>query len=120
MIAYLWVFIGGGLGSICRFGISQMVDSSNTSFPWGTFFANAISCIILGYLLGIMLKEPHSTMWRLLLTTGFCGGFSTFSTFSGETLLLFQNGQHVYAMLNIAGSISIGLCCIFIGLKIVG
>jgi CrcB protein len=118
MIAYLWVFIGGGLGSICRFGVSQMVESSNSSFPWATLVANATSCIILGYLMGIMLKAPPSTMWRLLLTTGFCGGFSTFSTFSAETLLLFQTGQHVNALLNIAGSLVIGLIGIFIGLKI--
>jgi CrcB protein len=120
MIAYLWVFIGGGLGSMCRFGISQIFSSSNSAFPWGTFVANAISCIVLGYLLGIMLKEPLSPMWKLLLATGFCGGFSTFSTFSGDTLLLFQSGQHTYAMLNIAGSILMGLLCIFIGLKLAG
>lgn len=118
MTAFFWVFLGGGLGSICRFGVSQIVNSS--SFPWATFVANAVSCIILGLLLAIQFKSPMNPAWRLLLTTGFCGGFSTFSTFSAETFALMQNGQALYAFLNIAGSILMGLLCVFVGFKMGG
>lgn len=118
MLGYFWVFLGGGLGSICRFAIAQVFSSSSSLFPWATFVANAISCIILGILIGIQLKNPMLPSWRLLLSTGFCGGFSTFSTFSSESLLLFQEGQVEIAFWNIAASIIMGLICVYIGLKL--
>ena len=71
MSSLFYVFIGGGLGSLCRYGIGQAWDSSH--FYLGTFLANVISCLILGFLIGMssesLLKSPH----RLLLMTGFCG-----------------------------------------------
>ncbi len=120
MLNFFWVFLGGGLGSICRYGISKVMAANQFDFPFATLLANIISCLILGYLFGIALKSGLSDQAKLLWMTGFCGGFSTFSTFSLETFVLFESSQIGYALLNITGSLGICLLAIFIGIKISG
>ncbi len=115
----LWVFVGGGLGSICRYAVARGLDSSGFLFPMATFLTNGISCVILGILLGLSLRDGFEHHHRLLLITGFCGGFSTFSTFSAETLQLFQSGHHLHALANIFLSLIVCLVCIYLGLKII-
>ncbi len=119
MQSYLLVFLGGGLGSICRYGIAHFLEQQQYHFPWATFCANILSCILLGVLVGLSTRGGFPTPAKFLLMTGFCGGFSTFSTFTNETYQLLQNGDIAYAMANIAGSILLGLFCIFVGLKLV-
>jgi len=120
MSTYFWVFIGGGLGSMCRYGISHALSNYELDFPWATFLANALACIVLGILVGLSLNgQIPDARYRLMLITGFCGGFSTFSTFSNETFILFQSGEYTYAMANILGSLLVCLGCIFMGLKLV-
>lgn len=115
---FILVFIGGGLGSICRYGISVLLKNQGYIFPWATFLANALSCIVLGFLVGWTLKNGNqSDIQKYLLMTGFCGGFSTFSTFTNETFQLFQSGNLMYAFGNILLSLVICLGCIFIGVK---
>jgi len=116
MQAFLFVFVGGGLGALCRYGISRIFLSSNSHFPSATFIANVISCIILGSLIGLTLKEGLSSSQKLLWMTGFCGGFSTFSTFSGETFTLLQEGQTTTAMLYVLSSVLVCILCIWLGL----
>jgi len=112
---FLYVFIGGGLGSICRYGIALLLKKNQFNFPFATLIANIIACIILGYLIGLAAKDSISMNQKLLLMTGFCGGFSTFSTFSAETFLLFENGNVGYALANIGLSIIVCLVGIWIG-----
>jgi len=114
----VWVFIGGGLGSLCRYSIARLMLSYKLDFPLATFVANVISCIVLGYLIGLTLKDGLSENMKLLLMTGFCGGFSTFSTFSAESFQLLQNGNISTAMLYIGGSLVVCLVCIWLGLKL--
>ena len=114
---YLLVFIGGGLGSICRYWISVLLKNQNFIFPWATFVANAFSCIVLGALVGWSLKNGANDFQKYLLMIGFCGGFSTFSTFSNETFQLLQSGNLLYAFGNILLSLVVCLICIFIGIK---
>jgi len=106
----LAVFIGGGLGSLARYGISNTVTMMlNSSFPIATLISNVASCLIFGagfYFFPERITE--NSTFRLLLITGFCGGFSTFSTFSFETVELFRNGNTLYGIANIA--VSIILC----------
>ena len=114
-MSFLYVFLGGGLGSICRYGISLLMKHTQLSFPLSTFTANAVSCIILGLLIGLHLKQGIADQQRLLWMTGFCGGFSTFSTFSAETFQLFEKGQYQTALLYVGLSLVICLGCIGLG-----
>jgi len=108
------------MGSMCRYGIARLLATQALDYPLATFIANALACIILGALMGLSLKGDINPTTKLLLMTGFCGGFSTFSTFSAETFELLQAGNYLYAVANIGLSIIICLICIFIGLKLVG
>jgi len=116
MFHFFLVFIGGGMGSMLRYGIALSLSHLDSS-PIATFIANALSCILLGFLVGLSVKSNLDQNYKLLLMTGVCGGFSTFSTFTNETFALFQNGEILYGMLNIFGSVLLCLVCIFVGIK---
>jgi len=111
-----WVFLGGGLGSITRYMIGRIL-AQNGAFPWGTFAANAVACLLLGYLLGLELRSPMPSSWRLLLITGFCGGFSTFSTFAAEYYSLLRAGEITLFFVYIGSSLLTGLLCVFLGMR---
>jgi len=109
---WLAVFVGGGLGSICRMAISLWLGKTVTGFPFATLLANVLSCIVLAiaatYLApNLQISQPIKSF----VLIGFCGGFSTFSTFSREVFLLIQNQQWLLAILYIAISL---LSCILL------
>lgn len=100
MKTFLIVFTGGGLGSALRFYISRWVNGNYVqAFPVATLIANVSACFILGFVIGLAdYKQLLSAPSRLFWAVGFCGGFSTFSTFSQETLTLLQTGQQGYSL----------------------
>ncbi len=104
------VFIGGGLGSLARFGVSKALVKWSSVFPFGTLTANILACLIMGFFAGWTLSKPADTIHslRAFIAVGFCGGFSTFSTFSNETIQLLQHNRFVDAALNIV--LSLVLC----------
>lgn len=114
----MWVFLGGGLGSICRFAIARVLPVPDLTFPWPTFWANLVSCLILGWLVGQKIQGDVSATLGFLLMTGFCGGFSTFSTFSYEAFSLMEDGRVALAFFYMAGSMATGLLCIYAGWKL--
>lgn len=114
---WLLVFIGGGLGSLVRYTTSLVFASNQKSnFPLATFVANVLSCFIVGALVQYFHKSSFNDNGKLLFITGFCGGFSTFSTLSLETLLLFQKNQLGMAFSYIAASILAGIAAVWIGM----
>lgn len=99
----LAVFIGGGLGSVFRFGISRLMDGKSGQFPLATLLANFFACVLLA--VGVMYILPRiqqSEFWQAFILIGVCGGFSTFSTFSNESVLLMKSGLYGLVLLNLA------------------
>jgi len=113
MWAWVFIFIGGGLGSLSRYGVSKLV--SMEGFPLGTLTANILACLILGFLMGLEARKGISNNYSLLLMTGFCGGFSTFSTFSAETFKLIEQSHYGTALSYILSSVIVCLVSIAAG-----
>lgn len=109
-MAFLFVFLGGGTGAACRYAMSLI--NVKTDFPLTTFAVNVIGCLAIGVLAGISMRNPggkKSAAGMLFFRVGFCGGFTTFSTFSLETLTLFRQGKILPAALYVAVSVVCGL-----------
>ena len=113
-MAFIWVFIGGGIGSMLRYGISRVVPYAG-GFPIATFMANLISSFILGYLLAQAFRNNLSQEYRWLLMSGLCGGFSTFSTFSAENFQLMEEGAYKLMIFYVICSVVLGIAAIFAG-----
>jgi CrcB protein len=116
----IYVFIGGGLGSLVRFKLGQWINAfHNSNFPFGTFTINVIACFVMGFIIGLTdHKQLLSPASRLFWAVGFCGGFSTFSAFSRETLALIQQGQNSTMILYILLSVVVCMTATFGGLLI--
>lgn len=114
----LCIFLGGGLGSICRYSIGAfLLQSQGRSFPWATLAANVIGCLCIGLLTGFF-ERRQAGMVYLLLVTGFCGGFTTFSTFSNETFQFLRQGLYSMALLYIVLSLAAGLAMLLAGFAV--
>ena len=114
----LLVSIGSFFGGGMRFWISKMVQSYTfIAFPFGTMTVNVLGCLIIGFLSGLNWNGGGllSPSVKMLLTTGFCGGFTTFSTFMNEGYGLMQVGIYTYMMLYLFGSLALGLLAVLTG-----
>jgi len=113
----LLVGFGGGLGSIARYLCQRAMPWYPHLFPTGTFVVNMIGCFLIGLFYGLAEKENVFTPdVRLLLTTGFCGGYTTFSTFAFENVILYKNDEFLYFGLYIAASVILGIVATFCGI----
>lgn len=116
MKGFLLVFLGGGLGSGLRYLVTISMNQYSKVLPYGTFTVNILGCLLIGLILGYAQKENTLTSNQtLLLATGFCGGFTTFSAFANENLELIKNGELFNFSVYTIGSLLIGILAIFIG-----
>jgi CrcB protein len=117
---YLVVFIGGGIGSILRHGVNvTCARLFSIGFPFGTFTVNITGSIVMGLLAGwFAFRGDAGQIWRLFLMTGILGGYTTFSAFSLDTILLFERGQLGLAALYVVASVVLSVGGLFAGLAL--
>ena len=116
MKSFLLVFLGGGLGSGLRYLVTITMNQYSKVLPFGTFIVNMLGCLLIGLILGYAQKENTLTSNQtVLLATGFCGGFTTFSAFANENLELIKNGELFNFCVYTIGSVLIGILAVFIG-----
>lgn len=109
---YSWLFVaaGGGVGAVARYLLQQYVQGRwPLAWPIGTGCVNAAGCLLAGVLLGLLERHALGAAWRLLLLTGVCGGFTTFSAFALENVALLRAGQVGLAALYAGGSVAVGV-----------
>src|SRR3954466_12438015 len=128
MLSYLYVAIGSAAGGLARFIVGTWLQrrlddwaprsggASSLPFPIGTLILNATGAFLLGAILGVVARQgQHANAMRLLLAIGLCGGYTTFSTFSADTIGLMENGGGTLAALNIVASVGLGLLAVLAG-----
>jgi CrcB protein len=113
----LLVFLGGGLGSVARYWLSLKLNNFENAIPYGTLLANVLGSLIIGLIFGYsaktgLLNQNHS----LLLATGFCGGFTTFSTFAYENHLYLKSGDYFGLIPYLVLTFFLGIAAVFLGL----
>jgi CrcB protein len=128
MLSYLYVAIGSAAGGLARFVVGTWLQrrlddwaprsaaAPYLPFPIGTLIVNVTGAFLLGGILVVVTRQgPHANAMRLLLAVGLCGGYTTFSTFSADTLGLMENGGGTLAVLNVGASVGLGLLAVLAG-----
>lgn len=119
MYSILMVGIGGALGSMARYSCSLFVARLlGETFPWGTFFVNVTGSFVIGFFFNLTASGGRllvSTDWRIFVTVGICGGYTTFSSLSLQTLLLLRDGEWLPASLNAFGSLAMCMVAVWLG-----
>ena len=119
MLAYLWVAIGGAVGSVSRFWLSGLIATRyGETFPWGTLCVNVTGSFVIGFLAAFTLPEGRMQAppgVRQLLMIGVCGGYTTFSSFSLQTLNLLRDREWLYAGGNILLSVILCMIAVWLG-----
>ena len=120
LAGYLIVFVGAGIGGAIRHGVNVAFRALGSGFPYGTLLINVVGSLAMGLLASLFaLKFDPGQSWRLFLTTGILGGFTTFSTFSLEAVVLYERGELVSMAAYVIASVMLSIGGLFAGLFIV-
>ncbi len=115
-----FVFAGGGAGSVCRYGVSVLSGKLfGNRFEWGTLAVNLLGSFLIGFLAGVFGTRIQARAWRVLLVSGFLGGFTTFSSFSYESIRLMQESP-LRGALNVGLNLAGGLALAALGMRLAG
>ena len=120
MSVILAVAAGGAMGALSRYGVDSWIERrSEAVFPWATFVINASGCLAVGFIIAAVVDRHRAPQWlRTGLVIGFCGGYTTFSTFAQETLDLFKEGDNTVALATIAANVLLGLAAVYAGARL--
>lgn len=113
----LYIFLGGGTGSVLRYLIHFIINGKTpvVGFPWATFTVNILGSLLIGVFYSLSARLNFSSEVRLLLTVGLCGGFTTFSTLSNESLQLIKEGSYLLFSIYVLLSITLGMVAVLLG-----
>ncbi len=111
MLKLLVLATGGALGTLARYGLNGLISQRFATFPLGTMIVNITGCFAIGLFATLALRSE----WRDFLMIGFCGGYTTFSSFGFQTLNLARDGQWLFVALNVIGSNALGLLAVYAG-----
>ncbi len=110
----LWIALGGALGAVGRWAVGELIRGE---LPWATFLVNVLGSLVIGFVFVLEAAGPNPHVGvRLFLTVGFCGAFTTFSTFSYQTLALLMEGRAAVGLLNIFLSVTVCLAAVWLGM----
>jgi CrcB protein len=119
VITYLWIAVGGALGSVARYACSALLAGAvGETFPWGTLLVNVLGSFVIGFFATFTGPDGRvlvSGDMRQFVMVGICGGYTTFSSFSLQTLSLAQDGEYVRASANIVASVVLCLASVWVG-----
>ena len=116
MSKLIWIALGGLLGTLCRYGLSAWLDGrSQSQFPYGTLAVNLLGCFVAGFLFPLLEQATVAPELRLAVFTGFLGGFTTFSAYGLQTVILATGGLWSMAVLNVFLSNVAGLAMVWAG-----
>ena len=119
MWTVLFLAVGGAIGTLTRYGLNGVISARVATFPLGTMIANVSGCFVIGFIAAV--SDPSfgrtwlRTGWRDFLMVGFCGGYTTFSSFGLQTLNLARDGEWLLVVLNVIGSNLLGLVAVYLG-----
>ncbi len=113
----LAVAFGGALGALARYGLDRLIERRSASlFPWSTFTINVTGCLLVGFVVGALVDRHHAPAWiRSALVLGFCGAYTTFSTFAQETLDLVGARDYAIALASVSASVVVGMAAVLAG-----
>lgn len=115
----LVIFVGAGVGGLARYAVSEWIQSATGSgFPWGTLLINVTGSLLLTFAYGVLDGISAAPEWRAFLGIGVLGGYTTFSTFSFETMRLLQDGEWERALFYVLGSVVLSLAGAFVGFRL--
>ncbi len=119
-MTWLGVALGGAAGSVLRYAVGLALLRPTAAFPIGTLVVNVVGSFLIGLLARALSAPAVDPVWRIALTVGFCGGFTTFSTFSAEVITLAQEGRMARAALYVSGSLALALLATLAGIAVGG
>lgn len=120
MSLWIGVAVGGALGVLSRYGVDRLIElRTDSSFPWSTFAINASGCLLVGFLVAALVDRRSAPDWlRAALVVGFCGGYTTFSTFAQETVDLLETRAAAVAAVSVAANVAVGMLAVLAGARI--
>lgn len=114
------VAVAGALGALSRYGLDALIERrSEALFPWSTFAINVSGCLAVGFIIAALVDRHRAPQWlRMGLVIGFCGGYTTFSTFAQETLDLLETRDVAIAVASVVANVVLGVVAVLIGTKV--